>query len=579
MTTALEAANALFKRDLATGYVVAAIHSYEDENGGLLYTKVRLENAAGEKIIRPLRPIGDGWKLGEPAGNGSGKPLYRLADLRNRTVGIVYVVEGEKAADALCQIGATATTSGGATSAASANWDCLRGRHVVIWADNDDAGRLYAREVAKRLRGVAARVELIDEVALSLPQGGDAVDWLELQCAPWADDLLELPLRVLDSAGLAPASAADDMLSPAIMMRADEVCAKAVAWLWQDWIAIGKFTLLAGAPGCGKTTLAVRFAKTVTRGDLWPDGTAAPQGHVLIWSSEDDVSDTLKPRLVAAGADCSRVSFITGARDRRTGVARAFDPATDLDALALAIEELGDVRLVVIDTIASVFPSGADSHQNAAARRALGPVRDLAERANVAILGIGHFSKNTGGRDPTERVNGSIAMTAQARAVLIAAKGEDGRRFLTRAKNNLGQDAGGWAYSIEAREHQIDGVAMIATTVEWGEAMKGTAREMLADAEASSTARHEAVEWLSNMLALGPMRHSEIRAEANAARIGWRTIERAKAELRVVSRRLPGQLTIWEWALPDQSNSANSANSVTAEVAAAVVVDQKDDSP
>lgn len=73
-----------------------------------------------------------------------------------------------------------------------------------------------------------------------------------------------------------------------------------VQWLWPDWLALSKFHLLARAPGQGKTTIAMGMAATVTIGGRWSDGSQCAAGNVLIWSGEDDYTDTLLPRLIAA---------------------------------------------------------------------------------------------------------------------------------------------------------------------------------------------------------------------------------------------------------------------------------------
>ena len=110
-----------------------------------------------------------------------------------------------------------------------------------------------------------------------------------------------------------------------------ELTPEPVRWLWQNWLALGKFHLLAGAPGQGKTTIAMSLAATVTIGGRWPDGTRCEAGNVLIWSGEDDPADTLLPRLLAAGADRARCFFISGARV--DGEVQPFDPATDMARL------------------------------------------------------------------------------------------------------------------------------------------------------------------------------------------------------------------------------------------------------
>ena len=86
------------------------------------------------------------------------------------------------------------------------------------------------------------------------------------------------------------------------LIRGDDVKVEAVNWLWRGWLAAGKMHLIGGQPGTGKTTIALALVATVTSGGRWPDGTQAERGSVAIWSGEDDVADTLAPRLLAAGS-------------------------------------------------------------------------------------------------------------------------------------------------------------------------------------------------------------------------------------------------------------------------------------
>jgi hypothetical protein len=191
-----------------------------------------------------------------------------------------------------------------------------------------------------------------------------------------------------------------------------------VHWLWPGWLAEGRLQILAGAPGAGKTTIALSLAAVVSAGRRWPDGTPTQAGSVVIWSGEDDPSDTLVPRLAAADADLNRV-FIVG-RAREDSAARPFDPARDMPGLTNAIKREREVKLVVIDPLAKVAVK--DSHRNAETRRDLQPVVDLCRETGAAVLGIHHLAKGTAGREPVERLIGSIAFAAVARVVLIATK-------------------------------------------------------------------------------------------------------------------------------------------------------------
>ena len=250
-------------------------------------------------------------------------------------------------------------------------------------------------------------------------------------------------------------------------------------WLWQYWLAMGKLHILAGAPGQGKTTIALAMAATITIGGRWPDGSRCAPGNVLIWSGEDDPADTLVPRLMAAGADRARCYFIEGAR--RGGEVVPFDPARDLGQLLEAIEKIGGISLLVIDPVVSAVTG--DSHKNTEVRRALQPLVDLAAKCDCAVLGITHFAKGGQGTDPAQRVVGSVAFTAVASVVMVAAKvkgDEEGRdaRILARSKSNIGPDDGGFQYHLEQSE-PIPGIH--ASHIAWGKAVQGTARELLTD--------------------------------------------------------------------------------------------------
>ncbi len=253
-----------------------------------------------------------------------------------------------------------------------------------------------------------------------------------------------------------------------------------VRWLWQYWLALGKVHILAGAPGQGKTTIAIALAATTTINGRWPDGTRCDGGNVLVWSGEDDPADTLLPRILAAGGDRSKVFFIKASRVN--GEELPFDPARDMGQLLAAIEAIGNVKLLIVDPIVSAVTG--DSHKNTEVRRALQPLVDLAAACQCALLGITHFSKGGQGSDPSQRVIGSVAFTAVARIVMVAAKvkSEDGEdtRILARSKSNIGPDDGGFQYHLEQVE--VDAFPGIeAARIAWGKAVEGNARELLTD--------------------------------------------------------------------------------------------------
>lgn len=350
-------------------------------------------------------------------------------------------------------------------------------------------------------------------------------------------------------------------LAPAVdLIRACDLTPEPINWLWQGWLAAGKMHVLGGAPGTGKTTLAMDLAATVTTGRLWPDGTRSMVGNVVIWSGEDDPADTLMPRLVLSGADLHRLYFIADTREGNER--RAFDPARDMAPLRRKLAEIGDIRLLIVDPIVSAI--AGDSHKNAEVRRGLQPLAELAADLRCALLGITHFTKGTGGRDPVERLTGSLAFGALARVVMVAAKhqaeGEDGRtaRLFCRAKSNIGPDDGGFEYDLQQAELEAY-PGVVASSVLWTKSVDGTARELLSLADAidddgEGGALSDAKQFIVGLLANGPLPSKVIKADADGAGFSWATIRRAQKALRIEPIKeggyFGGAKQQWIWRLP-----------------------------
>ena len=340
------------------------------------------------------------------------------------------------------------------------------------------------------------------------------------------------------------------------LVQASQLKIVPIRWLWPGWLARGKFHVLAGAPGTGKTTIAMAVAATCSVSGKFPDGTQCRGGNTIIWTGEDDPGDTLAPRLLASGADLSRVYFINGTTER--GELRSFDPARDVHTLLAQAQVIGNIALLIVDPVVSAV--AGDGHKAGDVRRGLQPLVDLAAALDCAAVGITHFSKGTAGRDPLERVTGSQAFGALARVVIVAAKdtaeaGDDApaRRFIARAKSNIGPDGGGFDYCLEQSE-LAGHPGLIASYVTWGAAIEGTARELLGAAEVNEldgddkNERDDAVVFLESLLADGPVAVKTIKADAMGAGHAWRTIERAKKKAGVIAQKA-GLKEGWFWTL------------------------------
>ncbi len=329
------------------------------------------------------------------------------------------------------------------------------------------------------------------------------------------------------------------------LVSADTLTPEPIDWLWPGWLAVGKLHLLAGSPGSGKTTIALALAAAVTSGANWPDDALIDAGDVLVWSGEDGVKDTLLPRFLASGGNAKRLHFVIGAR--HDGEDGQFDPSRHMAALEQAATAHRP-KLLILDPVVSAV--AADSHKNTEVRRGLQPVVDLAERLGCAVLGITHLSKNTAGRDPLERISGSIAFGAVARVALATVKpaDPDAPRRLIRAKSNIGPDTGGFEYRLFSAP--VPGHGFNNQAVEWGQPLDGSARELMAvEGPQDEAEAEDAVAFLSDMLRDGPVPTKELKAAAAAHGLSWRTAERAKRALGVEAVKL-GMKEGWAWKLP-----------------------------
>jgi hypothetical protein len=338
------------------------------------------------------------------------------------------------------------------------------------------------------------------------------------------------------------------------LVDASKVTVEPIRWLWPGWLARGKFHLLAGAPGTGKTTIAMHLAACVSTGRALPSGFCPHRGNVLIWSGEDDIADTLAPRLIAAGADLSRVRFVGDVREN--GERFPFDPARDVQKLGEAIAGFDDVALLIVDPLVSAVKG--EGNANPEVRRGLAPLIELAAKIDAALLGITHYSKGTQGRDPRERVNGSIAYVAAARiafgtAIQETGEGEAPQTIMARIKSNLGPDGGGFRYALEQIELQ-GYVDVTASRVMWGESVKGTARELLSESDQRTGAGDDAAEFLQSLLAQGTRATNEILLEAKNAGYSRDQMKRAKDRIGAESVKV-GMDGGWVWRMADRGRN------------------------
>jgi len=309
------------------------------------------------------------------------------------------------------------------------------------------------------------------------------------------------------------------------------ITAKKVEWLWYPYIPFGKVTVIQGDPGDGKTTFVLNIAALLSNGAPMPDRDDTVECSTIIYqSAEDGAEDTIKPRLVSAGADCSRIAFIDETKKGLT--------LTD-ERIEKAIRDSG-VRLLVIDPLQAFLGDGSEMNRADAIRPMLKHLASVADRTGCAIIIIGHMNKASGVKG-LYRGLGSIDISAAARSVLLVGriKSNPSIRIMAQLKNSLAEEGNPIAFEINEN-----------SAVRWIGEYDITADELLNGDESQNESPKltEAIENLESLLAAGKTPCVQIYEVLKQKGIGKRSIDRAKKQLGVKSSKHSDG---WYWSMPE----------------------------
>ncbi len=309
-----------------------------------------------------------------------------------------------------------------------------------------------------------------------------------------------------------------------------DIESRKIDWLWYPYIPFGKITLVQGDPGEGKTTFILSLLSILSTGGTLPCSDVSVSGNAIYQNTEDDNSDTIKPRLERHGADCSKICFISKQND-----------AVSLDDDLEEWVRRANAKILVLDPIQSFIGENTDMNRANSVRPRMNRLKEIAESTGCAVVLIGHLNKNAGGK-ANYRGLGSIDFSAAARSILVIGKPADHPeiRVMAQQKSNLGPIGQSLAFSLN------DG------KVSWIGGYNITAEELFS----SSVSEREAPKFtsaslfLSDFLKEGEKSYREVMAAAEDEGINKRTVLRAREEMEILStKRSDG----WYWALKPAS--------------------------
>ena len=303
------------------------------------------------------------------------------------------------------------------------------------------------------------------------------------------------------------------------MFNMASVKAEEVRWLWRPYIPLGKISIIQGDPGEGKTTFALAMVAALTTGTPLPETQIElPPINVIYQTAEDGLADTIKPRLLSLGADCSRVMVIDETeheltmRDKR---------------LEIAIKKT-DAKLLILDPIQAYLGGNVDMYRANEVRPVIKQISLMAERTGCAVIMIGHINKAQGMKS-SYRGLGSIDFRAAARRVLVVGRSKDDPtvRIAAHDKSSLVPEGRSIMFELSDEQGFV-----------WRGYCDATVDDVLSGScgAQSKTVQMESLlrEWLRG----GPVASDEIIAGAKEAGVSERTVKIAKQNLGVKSLKI-----------------------------------------
>jgi hypothetical protein len=334
-------------------------------------------------------------------------------------------------------MGFPAVSTGGATRVRTCDLEPLRDRDIIAIVDRDGAGLRWGAELRDRLTGISHSGSItFMQCAVDIDKA-DVVEHFDngLTLAELVPCYLEPPVYLN---GFQVRREHEPEIDPStidfVTTCLADMTPEPVRWLWQQRLPMGKLIMLDGDPNTGKSTLTLFITSMVTNGGTWPDGSRCEYpGAVVLLSAEDGLSDTIRPRLDAAGAVVTNVHAVKGIPIGDEGAVRMPD-LNDIGPLRRLVERTR-AHLVIVDMLMAYVPTGNNSHSDQDIRHVMGRLSAMAEHTGCTVLMLRHLNKGEK-TDPMYRGGGSIGIIGAARGGMLLARDPDDRNVLFSPRPN-----------------------------------------------------------------------------------------------------------------------------------------------
>jgi hypothetical protein len=256
-----------------------------------------------------------------------------------------------------------------------------------------------------------------------------------------------------------------------VTQRASQIQKKNIKWLWDNRVPFGKLTIFGGNPDEGKSLVTMYMVARLTRGaPLEGSDITLPPCDVLVMAGEDDAADTIVPRLESMGADLNRVHLVSSVTVSGVGATREEREVqldTDIKEIEKILQKLPEVRLIVIDPVSN-YLGRVNMNREQEVRSILVPLKSLAARTGISILGVMHLNKNNQ-TSAIHRIGGAMAFSGVARAawMFMSDTVDKDVHMMLRIKKNIGLKVGGLKYKINSKALVIDGEETQQPYITW----------------------------------------------------------------------------------------------------------------